>query len=66
VILPPGRARLATRPVRTGSPAAMMMGMVVVAFLAASAAGVPSVTMISTLSRTSSSAKVRRSSGLSA
>ena len=42
VTLPPGRARLATRPAPTGSPAFVItMGMVVVAFLAANAAGVP-------------------------
>ncbi len=39
VTLPPGRARLATRPAPTGSAAvAITMGMVVVAFLAANAA----------------------------
>ena len=39
--LPPGRARLATRPVATGSPTATMTrGIDVVAFLTASAAGV--------------------------
>ena len=40
--LPPGRARLATKPAPTGSPAfAITMGMVVVAFFAANAGGVP-------------------------
>ena len=40
--LPPGRARLATRPAPTGSPEfAITMGMVVVAFLAANAGGRP-------------------------
>ena len=40
--LPPGRARLATRPAPTGSPAFVItMGMVVVAFFAANAAGRP-------------------------
>src|ERR1043166_2641869 len=41
VTLPPGRARLATRPLRTGSPTeAMTTGMVDVACLAAKAPGV--------------------------
>ena len=41
VTLPPGRARLATRPAPTGSPAiAITMGIVVVARLAANAGGV--------------------------
>ena len=40
--LPPGRARLATKPAPTGSPAFVItMGMVVVAFFAANAAGHP-------------------------
>ena len=57
--------QLATIPVRTGSPTeTMTIGMVVVAFLAASAASVPFVTMISTLSRTSSFANGWRSSAL--
>ena len=42
VTLPPGRARLATKPAPTGSAAfAITMGMVVVAFLAANAAARP-------------------------
>ena len=42
VTLPPGRARLATRPAPTGSPEfTITMGMVVVAFFAANGAGVP-------------------------
>ena len=42
VTLPPGRARLATKPAPTGSPAFVItMGMVVVAFFAANADGVP-------------------------
>ena len=42
VMLPPGCARLATMPVSTGLPTmAMTMGMLVVAFLAARAAGGP-------------------------
>ena len=55
VMLPPGRARLATRPVATGSPTATMTrGIVVVAFLTASEAGVPAVTIVSTFSAISS------------
>jgi hypothetical protein len=42
VRFPPGRARLSTRPARTGSPTPIMtMGMVAVASLAACVAGVP-------------------------
>ena len=42
VTLPPGCARLVTTPVSSGSPiAAMTIGIVAVAFLAASTAGVP-------------------------
>ena len=56
-MLPPGRARLATIPVSSGLPTmAMTMGIVVVARFAIRAAGVPWVTMRSTLSRTSSAA----------
>ena len=47
VTLPPGRLRLATRPTSTGSPPiAKTIGIVVVAALAASAAGVPPVATI--------------------
>ena len=57
VTLPPGRARLATKPDPTGSPAfAITMGMVVVALLAALAGGSPVVTIKSTLRRTRSAA----------
>jgi hypothetical protein len=57
VTLPPGLARLATRPLLTGSPAvANTIGMTDVARLAAKIVGVPDVTMISTLSRTNSAA----------
>ena len=50
VKFPPGRARLLTRPVPIGSPtAAMTTGIVVVVRLAARAAGVPAVTMMSDL-----------------
>jgi hypothetical protein len=55
VMLPPGRARLATMPRRTGSsPVAITTGMVLVAFFAASAATVPLVTSTSTLRAISS------------
>ena len=64
VTLPPGRARLATKPAPTGSPAfAITMGMVVVALLAANAAGVPETTIRSTLRRTKSAASSGRRSG---
>ena len=54
--LPPGRARLATKPLPTGSPAtANTIGMTDVACFAATTA-VPAVTMTSTLSRTNSAA----------
>ena len=57
VTLPPGRLRLATRPVSTGAPAgAMMMGMVLVAAIAARTAGVKWATMMSTSPLTSSAA----------
>ena len=50
VRLPPGRAKLATSPERTGSPIAMAtIGIVLVAFLAAIAPGVLPVTITSTL-----------------
>lgn len=51
VTFPPGRARLATMPSRTGSwLIAITMGIVPVAFLAATAAEEPRVTMTSGLS----------------
>jgi hypothetical protein len=57
VAFPPGRARLATRPAATGSPMmAMTIGIVPVAVLSALAAGVPPVTMTSTLRPTRSAA----------
>jgi hypothetical protein len=53
VALPPGRARLATRPLATGFPAiGKTIGMADVACFAAMTAGVPCVTMMSTLSLT--------------
>ena len=58
VMFPPGRARLATNPVPTGSPSLVMtMGIVVVASLAARVAAGPAETMMSTLRRTSSAAR---------
>ena len=61
--LPPGRARLATRPAPTGSPTFVItMGMVVVTLLAANVAGVPLTTIRSTLSRTNSAASSGRRS----
>ena len=63
VTLPPGRARLATRPSPTGSPAfAITMGMVVVAFFAANAGGPAVTTIRSTLRRTKSAASSGRRS----
>src|SRR6516165_7140553 len=57
VRLPPGRARLATRPNLTGSSAAAKtMGIVVVAALAANVAAVLGTTMTATCRRTNSSA----------
>ena len=54
-MLPPGRASEATRPAPTGSPAsAITIGTTAVACFAVSAAGVPNVTMTSTLSPTNS------------
>src|SRR5262249_48480646 len=57
VTLPPGRARLGTRPVATGSPAPTnTIGMVEGACFAAIAVGGVGATMRSTLSRTNSAA----------
>src|ERR1700730_13828922 len=57
VTFPPGRGRLATSPVPTGSPvSAMTIGISRVACFAARAVGVNQVTMTSTLRRTSSAA----------
>ena len=64
VTLPPGRARLSTRPAATGSePLAITIGIVVVAFLTANATGVAVTTIRSTLRRTSSAASSGRRSG---
>ena len=61
VTLPPGRARLATRPAPTGSPTfAITMGIVVVALFAANAGAVPVATIRSTLRRTRSAARSGR------
>jgi len=56
VTFPPGRARLATTPLRAGSASefAMTIGIVLVACLAARVASMPAVTMQSALSRTNS------------
>ena len=57
--LPPGRARLSTRPAPTGSvpPPIITMGIVLVAFMTGRTSGSPpATTMISTLRRTSSAA----------
>ena len=57
VMLPPGRLRLATRPSLIGSPpVSKMIGMVVVAAFAASAAGVEVAAITATCRRTSSAA----------
>ena len=68
VTLPPGRARLLTSPVPSGSPADVMtMGIVAVACLAARGASVPAATITSTLRLTSSAANSgRRSSQFAA
>ena len=55
VRFPPGLARLAIKPVPTGSPTgAMTIGISRVAFFAAIADGVSEATMMSTLARTRS------------
>src|SRR5215831_1924253 len=63
VTFPPGRARLATKPVPTGSPAdANTIGITDVACFAARTDAVPQVTITSTFSRTNSAAiSARRS-----
>jgi hypothetical protein len=66
VTLPPGRARLGTSPLVTGSDTpAKTTGMALVARCAARAWGVPEVTMTSTLSATSSAARAGIRLGLS-
>ena len=55
VMFPPGRARLVTYPLPTGSlSCAITMGIVTAASLAARVSGGPAVTIMSTLRRTSS------------
>ena len=62
-MFPPGRARLATNPLATGSLSLVMtMGIVTVAALAGRVADGPAVTMTSTLRRTSSAASEGRRS----
>jgi hypothetical protein len=57
VTLPPGRLRLCTSPVSSGAPAgAMMIGMVVVAAIAARTEGVKWATIASTRLRARSAA----------
>src|SRR5262249_33330246 len=66
VTLPPGCARLVTILLATGSATAVKtLGMVLVACLAASAAGVDAATRTSTLSATSSAARAERRGVLS-
>src|SRR5499426_258850 len=63
VTLPPGRARVSTKPEPTGSAAvAITMGMVVVAFFASNGVGPPEVTIRSTFRRTRSAASSGRRS----
>jgi hypothetical protein len=62
VTSPPGRLRLFANPVRTGSPAmTRTIGVVGAASCAASPAGVPAVTITSTLARVSSPTNPRKS-----
>jgi hypothetical protein len=57
VMLPPGRARFGTRPIATTSDSdSITIGIVVVARLAASVAGVPKLAITSTLRLTNSAA----------
>jgi hypothetical protein len=66
VMFPPGRARLSTSPDATGSPTfKKTMGIVLAAFLAATAADVEDATSTSTLRRTNSSAIIERRIGQS-
>ena len=65
-MFPPGRARLATNPLPTGSLSNVMtMGIVLVASLAARVSAGPAVTMTSTLRRTSSAARCGKAIGFS-
>src|SRR5712692_661185 len=64
VTFPPGRAKLATRPVSTGSAVpTITIGTVFVTLAASSAATVPGVTSMSTLAATSSAASCGNSFG---
>src|SRR5882724_6140868 len=63
VRLPPGRARLTTKPVVTASQALMTIGTVRVAFLAATIASSPIARMTSTFASTSSRARRGSSPG---
>jgi hypothetical protein len=63
VTLPPGRARLATKPAPTGSPMFVITtGMVVVALLTANAGDVAETMIRSTLRRTKSAARLGKRS----
>src|SRR4030095_12316324 len=63
VMFPPGRARLATKPLPTASPPTIMtMGIVAVASLPAGVSHVPPATLPSPLRRTSSAASAGRRS----
>ena len=64
MIFPPGRAKLTTKPLATGSLIIPTMGTVRVAFCAAWAAGVLSVTMASTRNLTTSTASFGNASAL--
>jgi hypothetical protein len=65
VMFPPGRLRLGTKPVPSGSPDIMTIGISLVAFCAASAQGVYTATMTSTLRVTNSAARLGRRSSFS-
>ena len=63
VMFPPGRAKLATKPARTGSLSVLnTIGIVAVASFAACAEGADEAKITSTLRRTRSSARARRCS----
>src|SRR5207247_20370 len=64
ISLPPGRAKLATKPSPTGSGKPVItIGMVVVAFLAANTGALPTATIRFTFRRTKSAASSGRRSG---
>ena len=61
VTLPPGRARLATKPAPTGSVELVItIGMVLVVFFAANGVGPPEATIRSTFRLTNSALKLRQ------